>query len=227
MGSCGQAVDIVGISIIVRKDLNATQWMICQPLKNFGTDCYTEEFSLNTVELGYVGHTVTPHGTVTDSNPASWIVHTLDDGKSWDIDSSSLFNDDFYDGRDIAFSDQTHGWIFAQRLSRHFVAIFKYYPPIKDAVRPDIYIFRSSKPEVPYQVYPNPVSNETSIQFTNEVPILNIDFFDVLGRKWVCPYEISAETLAHIHTEGLRTGCYFAHVIQQNGNYTVPFIEQH
>jgi hypothetical protein len=172
-----------------------------------------------------VWNTATPHDSVTDITPASWVVHTKDDGKHWDIDSVSLYNDGFYDGRDIAFTDPTHGWIFAQRMDRHNVAIFK-YSPTKDAVTLDNFLFSSAK-YIPYKIYPNPVSNETSIQFTDDVPILNIEFFDVLGRKWTCPYEISGETLAHIHTEGLRTGCYMARVTQEFGSYVVPFVVQH
>ncbi len=54
--SCIFSVDIVGISIGIRKDLNSSKWMICKPLKNFGTDCYTYEYSVNSVDLGYVGY---------------------------------------------------------------------------------------------------------------------------------------------------------------------------
>ncbi|MFI5262893.1 MAG: T9SS type A sorting domain-containing protein [Candidatus Kapaibacterium sp.] len=161
---------------------------------------------------------------MNDINPASWIVHTKDDGKNWYLDTVSLYNDGFYDGRDIAFTDQQHGWIFAQRMDRHYVAIFKYLPT-KSAVAPDNHLLSTSK-NIPYKIYPNPASNETSIQFTNDMPILTIEFLDVLGRKWTCPYEMNGATLAHIHTEGLRAGCYMARVTQEVGSYVVPFVVQ-
>jgi hypothetical protein len=30
--------------------------MICEPLKNFGKDCYTRKYTLNSLGLGYIGH---------------------------------------------------------------------------------------------------------------------------------------------------------------------------
>lgn len=175
------------------------------------------------ISPGEIWCTTTPHDSVTDVNPANWIVHSIDNGKTWDIDSTSLFNDGYYDGRIVTFSDERHGWIFAQRLDRHQVAIFKYNLG-KNAVKPDISFFKSN--EINYTLYPNPASAETTIQLTNNVKLVSIDFFDILGRKLVCPYEKSGES-AHIRTDTLRSGCYIAHVTQQYGNYMIPFVVQH
>jgi hypothetical protein len=40
-------VVITGVSVNFKKDPNSTQWMICHPLKNFGSDCYTNEWGIS------------------------------------------------------------------------------------------------------------------------------------------------------------------------------------
>jgi hypothetical protein len=181
---------------------------------------------------GEVWCTATAHDSVTNAKPAYWITHTKDDGKNWYIDSVSLWNDGFYDGRDIAFTDPRHGWIFAQSVDRHISAIFKYLPPPKSDVKPDIYLFKQYgnryANQINYTIHPNPANTETTIQLINGIQMTGIEFFDILGRKMLCPGIISEDqTSAVVRTDGLITGCYLAHVSLINGNYVVPFVVQH
>jgi hypothetical protein len=66
-----------------------------------------------------------------------------------------------------------------------------------------------------------------TIQTNATVQIKSLEFFDILGRKWSCPYEIQGNQTALIHTGGLQSGSYVAHVILQGGNEMIRFMVQH
>lgn len=175
------------------------------------------------VAPGEVWCTAVAHDSVTEDAPAKWIVHTTDFGKTWDIDSTSLFNDGFYDARVITFTDKNHGWIYAQPLDRSKILIFKYFPRNKEGTA-----FGVIPLDYFYKVYPNPANDITTIELTNRVRISDIEFFDIFGRKHICAHEIEGDAMtAHIHTDKLLSGCYLAHISFQKGNYVVPFIVQH
>ncbi len=170
--------------------------------------------------------TIIPYYSIITANtPAIWIAHTTDFGVNWDIDSSSLFakENQQYDGRTITFSDKNHGWMFAQSVNGQNSAIFRYNGP-PDAV-PAVEKVRKTS----FIVYPDPVGNEATIRSSDDLPIIALDIFDILGRKWPCEYELKNEPLiqAVIKTNGLPPGSYLARVREQSGIIVIPFIVRH
>jgi photosystem II stability/assembly factor-like uncharacterized protein len=166
--------------------------------------------------------TVTRRDSVNNITPTSWIIHTTDNGKKWDIDSTSLFNDIYYDSRVITFSDKNHGWIYAQPTDRKSIAIFKY-----TAEDNGVNVHWLFKTAVNYKIYPNPSSSIAIIQFTDNTFISSLEISDIIGRKLLPFYEIStSKSSVLIHTSGLMSGCFIAHLITTNGSYTIPFIVQ-
>ncbi len=169
------------------------------------------------VAPGEVWMTVCPEETITNATPAWWIVHTTDNGATWEIDSTSLKNPNpedhtHYDGQIITFTDRTHGWIAAEyKGAAH---IFRYDPQEKSVVEAG-----PSGIERPiFSYYPHPVTSETTLLIPETLTIQSIEFCDVVGRKVFLPYSIGAKGYeAKLITQGLTPGIYLSIV-----NYTAP-----
>ena len=78
-----------------------------------------------------------------------------------------------------------------------------------------------------YSTYPNPAHAQMTIHANNDVRLSNADIFDMLGRKWECPYEIKDDHNMIIHTAGLPPGSYVGRTLLLGKNYMIPFIVQH
>ena len=157
------------------------------------------------------------------NSPATWIAHSTDFGKNWDIDSSSLLAKEIqqYDGRAITFSDKNHGWMYAQSVSGQNSAIFR-YDGTPDAVA------MQQENKMNFTVYPNPAGNEATILSSNDFPVMSIDIYDILGRKMQCQYETKNEpSSAIVKTNELPPGSYIARIRDSNGIAIIPFVVQH
>jgi hypothetical protein len=162
------------------------------------------------VAPGEVWCTVPPHNNGQRAFPASWILHTRDNGRNWNIDSGSLANDGLYDGIQIKFSGPRHGWIVAQSKGNHTTAIFQY-------------LSLSNKVETigplqyPSLVYPNPANYEVNIE---TAPTRSVHLVDILGRE-VMRGETSQQGKITFNISRLSKGIYSIHL---DGNDSIRLI---
>ena len=172
------------------------------------------------VAPGEVWITFSSNPSPNENTFTNLIAHTLDNGKNWQIDSTGLFEDGYYDGRSITFSDKNHGWIYAQSLDRKKIAIFKYAPN-------DEVTMKSSSTVIGLSRFPNPADQKLTI--TSSVgQISGISVFNVLGQptnaeliKGSDPYCMT------LSTGSLPGGLYFAKVYSRNGIGVISFLVRH
>jgi hypothetical protein len=167
---------------------------------------------------------IPPFTTIYPNTPAIWISHSTNDGKTWNIDSLSLFvnENEYYDGKNMTFSDRNHGWMFAQSVKTHNSAIFR-YEGLSNSVNDMPKINR-----IVLSAYPNPAVKDVTIGSPDIQGIDGVEVFDLLGRKWSCPYVIKNEShSATIKTAALPAGSYLAQIRASNGTAATPFMVIH
>ena len=172
-----------------------------------------------------VWSTVLPNlGTIYPNTPAIWIAHSMNDGKTWDIDSLSLFANEteYFDGKNMTFSDRNHGWMFAQSVKTNRSAIFRYEDPSNSVSQP-----HTGNPDL-LTAFPNPAGKEITIASPDAAEITEVNIFDLLGRKWICPVErANKDNYLTIRTVTLPQGSYLARINFPNAMSTIPFVVIH
>jgi hypothetical protein len=103
------------------------------------------------------------------------IAHTLDYGKTWDLDTVSLYIPDLglADARCSYFTDKTHGWISAIYDRKPYV--FRYHAPQTSTVANAPYANALS-------LFPNPARDVLHVEGSGTVQVL-----DALGRAYTVP----------------------------------------
>lgn len=117
---------------------------------------------------------------------ASWIVHSTDGGKKWDIDSFSLRDPEIgvYSGLSIVSTDPNHLWVVAQKDGKSYV--FRYKAPEVNAVEEGRDIPPADYPNF-INIFPNPANDKVKIALWRNAGIKQIRIFDVLGREISAP----------------------------------------
>ncbi|HET9136882.1 MAG TPA: T9SS type A sorting domain-containing protein [Candidatus Kapabacteria bacterium] len=156
--------------------------------------------------------------------PANVIAHTLDYGKSWDVDSKSLNLPDLglFNGRRLCFTDPNHGWIAALQNGKVFT--FSYKPDPLSEVR----IEHSEKKKllrVKHQVFPNPCVNSTTITCPQNTQLQKLELFNLFGRQTVVPYTI-INNIIDLDTQELQSGVWLALITHSGGYSATRFIVQ-
>jgi hypothetical protein len=211
----------VGISFLYSSNQGET-WI---PNYSFGKRFRAYE----AVAFGEIWMTVCPEEEITNETPAWWIVHTTDNGVTWDIDSVSLKNPNpefpaDYDGQIIEFSDPNHGWIASEREGK--VSIFRYDPQVSGFVDNG----PGDIPRPVFSYYPHPVTRETTLLIPETLTIESLQFYDIVGRDVFLPYTVQNKGYeAKIWTENLSAGLYLSIVSYtdprgRKWKYSVPLI---
>jgi hypothetical protein len=215
-GQISLGFPLFGVNFFYSSDFGKT-WGIDTSFK-------TNRRGYEAVAPGEFWCTITAHDSVTDKSAARWIAHTLDNGKSWAIDSTSLSNDNIYDGRTVTFSDRAHGWIVAQPIDRHEIAIFRYVDGQLDVPTTPT----NERTIADYQVNPNPVNSTTTIHLQAGAIVEAVVVVDLLGREYDCPFRFSqGGASVEIQCGSLPSGTYFARVSSSNSVVSVPLIVRH
>ncbi len=78
-----------------------------------------------------------------------------------------------------------------------------------------------------FNIYPNPANSQVTIHSNSNGRFSKPEFFDMLGRKFQCQFEIIDDHNISIHIDKLPSGNYFMYVNQDGKKNQIPFIVQH
>ena len=160
--------------------------------------------------------------SLTEYDFAHKIIHTTDNGATWNVDSTTLTLETAkYDGRIVTFSDPGHGWIAAIDHEKH-TFIYRY----DASEQGNASVSESAMPYDDYcKLYPNPATDELSVQTLWFQKINKLLCYDMLGRQHDLTFQTSTNT-AKASLKNLLPGCYFIQVIHSQGTYMRRFIVQ-
>ena len=148
------------------------------------------------------------------------IVHSINSGLSWDIDTSSIgYASDL--GRSNAqamyFTDANHGWIAAIHDNRPYVF---YYQPSYNSV-----IDHLNSAKYNSSLFPNPAIDHIRISLPEGVVIMQTEVYDIQGRKYSIPYKMENNAVV-LNTQELRTGIWLAVIKHNYGINITRFVLQ-
>jgi hypothetical protein len=69
-----------------------------------------------------------------------------------------------------------------------------------------------------YTLNPNPASETLTAHLAPWMKMQRIEIYDVLGRKYVCPYKLTENNSAVVDCSGLTPGYYFIRMIARVGS---------
>ncbi len=166
--------------------------------------------------------TVANTDSLTEYDYAHKIIHTLDNGATWEVDSTTLTQEtEKYDGRIVTFSDPRHGWIAAIDHTKH-TYIYRYDASEQGSES----VAEASLEYNDYcKLYPNPATEELSLQTLWFQQIKKLVCYDMLGRQHDLSYTTNNNT-AKLSVKNLLPGCYIIEVIHTQGTYMRRFIVQ-
>ncbi|MBS1902478.1 MAG: hypothetical protein JSS75_02085 [Bacteroidetes bacterium] len=137
------------------------------------------------------------------------IARTLDNGNTWDEDSTTLrIETEYLDGRIVTFSGPRHGWIAAV---------------LSPGNNPQTYVFRYDEADqlrgvesvhddylhILLKTYPNPCSNVLHLQLLERRSFTSIEIYDAMARRVMESRSVSGRTV-DLPVRQLSPGLYFA-----------------
>ena len=175
------------------------------------------------ISPGNIWMTLRDKGTETNPPfPAYKIAHTIDFGKTWDVDTTTLpYASDLgrCDAQAIYFTNANHGWIAAINNGKPYVFI---YQPIKNSVHIEHYRI-APKSQLP--VYPVPANTHVTINLPDGFTPIEVHLCDMVGRQYSAPYQFINNAVL-IDTHELPTGIWLAIIRHTFGTNTSRFIIQ-
>jgi hypothetical protein len=166
--------------------------------------------------------TVSSKDTLYYNGIADWIVHSIDGGATWDIDSTTLNIQDVgkFDGKYLAFYDKGHGWLSAMANGNGYV--FRFTDTSKTSVEKIEHSLDYVRQV--FKIYPNPSNEKVNLLVGADKKILSIRLYDILGKEYIPSYTLTKTNEAVVDLQSIPSGVYLVKLQNQYQYYTLPMV---
>jgi hypothetical protein len=194
--------------------------------RSFGT----RRRAFDAVGNGNVWMTAVEEDSIRDENRASLMLHSTDNGTTWDTDRYALNVSDFalLDGRILTFTNPDHGWCAAIENNGIFsgnLVVMRYEPRVLSSVSAER--SRAMQTFDFCQIYPNPASDNALFVMPVERKLYGVELYDMFGRKPRYGYRQIDGHTAEMDTHLVPTGLYLARVSYDVGWFTENLVIVH
>jgi hypothetical protein len=211
-----------GISFLYSSDYGVS-W---SENRSFGT----RRRAFEGIGKGNVWMTAVEEDSIHDENRASLMLHSTNNGITWDTDQYALNPSDFMllDGRILTFTDPDHGWCAAianNGILSGYLVMMRYEPRVLSSVSEE-----NSRAQQTFEfckIYPNPAADVTTFVMNEHRKLFSVELYDMYGRTPRYGYHQIDGHTAEIDTHLLPTGLYLARINYDVGWFTENLVIVH